>query len=433
MDTDRSEMIWPGDPADGSAGTSPANPLQGLTQGLGGFLGDMLGGLTGGLLPNSQGQHRGPLADAVQSLFGHDPWAAEEYKGALAPTRPAASYEPDARRPSFAAQPPRPQDPNAVAVEGAVAPTENAARAAALAQFPGRGLRPKTQEAGTVSVDEANAGRADAIEQSQTPSSDPAVTGARTRDPSSLNHSPAQIWVPRSQLDAEKPIGANTPQRERLAAPRRETGSIPQRRSNDDAGGSTVDPRIANYGGEKVSHIEAAQRFINFSEHDPRQAQALSSFFKKSGGQSLNPAETAWCAAFANAVLKESGMPGTGTLRAKDFLNYGTPTNQPTKGDIVVLHRGDPNGWQGHVGFYMGRQGDKILILGGNQGDRVSVQAFPASKLAGFRKPPQAGTMVAQAPQKYAQSAQRSFTDAYKAAYGPRITASIDPNQPVVE
>lgn len=41
----------------------------------------------------------------------------------------------------------------------------------------------------------------------------------------------------------------------------------------------------------------------------------------------------------------------------------------------------------GHVGFLVEARGNKVLILGGNQGDEVSVAAFPRSRLLGCRWP----------------------------------------------
>jgi len=147
-----------------------------------------------------------------------------------------------------------------------------------------------------------------------------------------------------------------------------------------DAGGMT--------GGSAIS---VAKTFLGKSEG--QDAEALSSFFKKSAGQNLNPADTAWCAAFVNAALGASGQKGTGTLLARDFLKFGAETNEPSEGDIVVLTRGDRNGWQGHVGFYAGKSANgNIRILGGNQGNKVSVQEYSADRVLGYRKPPKSGS-----------------------------------------
>jgi uncharacterized protein (TIGR02594 family) len=136
--------------------------------------------------------------------------------------------------------------------------------------------------------------------------------------------------------------------------------------------------------------VDVAKAFLGASE--TRDAAPLAEFFRKAGGQKLSPADTAWCAAFVNAALGATGREGTGTLLARDFLKAGTATDQPSEGDIVVLRRNGPGGWEGHVGFYAGRdQSGNVLVLGGNQANGVSVAPFPASQVLGYRKPPDAG------------------------------------------
>ncbi len=141
--------------------------------------------------------------------------------------------------------------------------------------------------------------------------------------------------------------------------------------------------------GQAVAPMQVARTYLGKSEG--RDAEVLAAFFRKSGGQKLNPADTAWCAAFVNAALGETGRPGTGTLAARDFLKVGTPTKNPQVGDIVVFSRGNSS-WQGHVGFYAGKDEDgNILVLGGNQSNRVSIAPYSASRVLGFRQPPEAG------------------------------------------
>jgi uncharacterized protein (TIGR02594 family) len=118
------------------------------------------------------------------------------------------------------------------------------------------------------------------------------------------------------------------------------------------------------------------------------------------GGANLDPAVTAWCAAFVNATLSQSGMQGTGKLNARSYLDWGDPVDQPQRGDIAVFSRGDPNGWQGHVGFFdsFDDQG-RIRVLGGNQGadGAVSIASYDQNALLGFRRAPgQQGQPAAQ-------------------------------------
>jgi uncharacterized protein (TIGR02594 family) len=120
---------------------------------------------------------------------------------------------------------------------------------------------------------------------------------------------------------------------------------------------------------------------------DERQQQAALQEYMANGGVSLDPATTAWCAAYVNATLAQSGLRGTGSNMAKSFLNWGQAVADPARGDLVVLSRGDPAGPKGHIGFFDGYNEDgSVRILGGNQGDGVNVSSYPASQVLGFRR-----------------------------------------------
>ncbi|CAD7336111.1 TIGR02594 family protein [Sphingomonadales bacterium 58] len=132
--------------------------------------------------------------------------------------------------------------------------------------------------------------------------------------------------------------------------------------------------------------LTSAQRYRGLEERSDN--SALQSLFKEAG-LSVDPKMTAWCAAFVNAVLATNGLPGTASLGARSFLNYGTATDKPVAGDIVVAKRG--TGQQGHVGFYQGTDAKgNILVFGGNTGDKVGTQAVARKDILGFRRAPTA-------------------------------------------
>jgi uncharacterized protein (TIGR02594 family) len=93
-----------------------------------------------------------------------------------------------------------------------------------------------------------------------------------------------------------------------------------------------------------------------------------------------------WCAAFLGACLERADVGSTRSLLARSYLDWGVPADEPRYGAIAVLSRGsDPT--LGHVGFLVGETDADIILLGGNQGDAVSVQAFPRSRVLGLRWP----------------------------------------------
>jgi uncharacterized protein (TIGR02594 family) len=130
--------------------------------------------------------------------------------------------------------------------------------------------------------------------------------------------------------------------------------------------------------------IDTAAAALGLNEND--KATALNEYLSN-GGVNLDPAVTAWCAAFVNATLAQSGMQGTGSNLARSYLEWGQPVDKPQRGDVAVFSRGDPNGPYGHVGFFEGYNADgSIRVLGGNQGDAVSVSSYGADQLLGFRR-----------------------------------------------
>lgn len=112
---------------------------------------------------------------------------------------------------------------------------------------------------------------------------------------------------------------------------------------------------------------------------------AISDFIKRSAGIEIDPQTAEWGAAFVNAVLGAAGIEGTGKLNPRSFLSFGLPVDKPAPGDVVVLRRGDDPA-AGHVGLFQGYDANgNILVLGGNQGDAVSVAPFSADDVLGFR------------------------------------------------
>lgn len=110
--------------------------------------------------------------------------------------------------------------------------------------------------------------------------------------------------------------------------------------------------------------------------------------FAKAGHAGVKDDETPWCAAFVGAVLAECGVMGTGALNARSYLNWGEPVELEAAkpGDVVIFSRGDPKGWQGHVAFYQSHDEARVAVLGGNQGNAVSVAQYSRARLLGVRR-----------------------------------------------
>lgn len=98
--------------------------------------------------------------------------------------------------------------------------------------------------------------------------------------------------------------------------------------------------------------------------------------------------ESPWCAAFVGGVLEECGIASSRSAAARSYLKWGRKLSKPAVGAVAVFWRGSPTGWSGHVGFVAGRDASgNLMILGGNQGDMVSVKPFSGARVLGFYWP----------------------------------------------
>jgi len=107
--------------------------------------------------------------------------------------------------------------------------------------------------------------------------------------------------------------------------------------------------------------------------------------------------EVPWCSAFVSYCCWLLGVSRSQSLRARSWLTVGAPIGlaEARPGyDVVVLARGDnaPRAdviaAPGHVGFFAGwdRQKQTVRVLGGNQGDKVSIAEFPSARVLGVRR-----------------------------------------------
>ena len=126
------------------------------------------------------------------------------------------------------------------------------------------------------------------------------------------------------------------------------------------------------------------------AKHNPK----ILAMYKKSGAAWVEDDETPWCAAFVGAVLKDAGIKGTMKLNARSYLDWGEEVTKPEAGDVVIFWRGKKDGWQGHVAFFVRFDGDKIVVLGGNQGDAVSIKSYAGSRWLGYRRAKQGVKVV---------------------------------------
>lgn len=107
--------------------------------------------------------------------------------------------------------------------------------------------------------------------------------------------------------------------------------------------------------------------------------------------------ETAWCSACLNWWCHRLKLSRSKSPAARSWLLVGDeikPFFHAEIGfDIVVLKRGNepqPDATvidaQGHVGVFGGFWNDRVNVLAGNQGNKISIESFPNEKILGIRR-----------------------------------------------
>lgn len=99
--------------------------------------------------------------------------------------------------------------------------------------------------------------------------------------------------------------------------------------------------------------------------------------------------ETPWCGTFVAHCCRVAGrgLPQH-WYRAKAWADAGTRLQHPAYGCIVVFDRKGG----GHVGFVVGQDSQgNLMVLGGNQGNKVSIAKFPRSRATAYVWPSDKG------------------------------------------
>lgn len=146
-----------------------------------------------------------------------------------------------------------------------------------------------------------------------------------------------------------------------------------------------------------LSPYYVALRFIGLAEAAGGQHNAAIVAMLQSVDRSVMTDETAWCSAFVNYIAWLFGLQRSKSLAARSWLHVGAPIelDEARAGcDVVILSRGlnSPPATviaaPGHVGFYSSHDRAKgtVRLLGGNQGNRVSLEDFPIARVLGVRR-----------------------------------------------
>lgn len=148
----------------------------------------------------------------------------------------------------------------------------------------------------------------------------------------------------------------------------------------------------------RITAFDLAQRFIGLREvKGPTSNAHILAMLRLDHGW-VEDDETPWCSAWLNYITWLLRLPRSKSLAARSWLTVGTPISLLAARpgwDVVILSRGEGEqpgpevlAAPGHVGFFAGHeiQHQRVLVLGGNQADQVSLAPFPASRVLGVRR-----------------------------------------------
>jgi uncharacterized protein (TIGR02594 family) len=91
-----------------------------------------------------------------------------------------------------------------------------------------------------------------------------------------------------------------------------------------------------------------------------------------------------WCGLYVAIVMHRANRPVVkDPLWALNWNNFGVKVDVPMLGDILTFTRKSG----GHVGICVGTDNNAYHVLGGNQGNKVSIVRIAKSRLSQARRP----------------------------------------------
>lgn len=133
---------------------------------------------------------------------------------------------------------------------------------------------------------------------------------------------------------------------------------------------------------------DEAKKYIGAAEIPGRKSNPLITGWIRMAAPWLDQddSSTPWCGCFRGAVgfATATGVPAE-HFRAKNWLLWGSAVHtirEAIRGDTVILVR--KGGF--HVALLDHVAGESVYLLGGNQGDSVSIARFSSSLIEGIRR-----------------------------------------------
>jgi uncharacterized protein (TIGR02594 family) len=140
-------------------------------------------------------------------------------------------------------------------------------------------------------------------------------------------------------------------------------------------------------------HLQIALDFMGVAEIVGKGSNPLILSWAKELGLSdvYEDDDTAWCGLFFAICAKRAGreLPvfkdKYDYLRALKYAGIWLPVMRGGEGlgDVLIFQR--PQG--GHIGFYVGESKNTYYVIGGNQGNKVSISEIAKDRCVAIRRP----------------------------------------------
>jgi len=137
----------------------------------------------------------------------------------------------------------------------------------------------------------------------------------------------------------------------------------------------------------KQNHLLIALSYYGqMAIEGPQTNEVVEQFYKDAGHSEIKGDDVAWCSAFVGAILHRCGLPISGSLLARSWLDIGIETTTPELGDLVIFWRVSKDSIFGHVGFYISEDNGMVYVLGGNQKNQVCISPYSKNQILGYRQ-----------------------------------------------
>ena len=107
---------------------------------------------------------------------------------------------------------------------------------------------------------------------------------------------------------------------------------------------------------------------------------------KELGIDIVDDSTFSWCSISLCYYAKKLGYEQPNSAAARSWLKMPIVVLKPSLGDVVVLWRESKLGWKGHVGLFINWDKDFVWLLGGNQGNSISIAKFTRERILGIRQ-----------------------------------------------